>query len=346
MIKTAVLVGCGAMAKSWVEAITDVPYLSTKIKIVGLVDLSLDTAQALANQFHLSQAKIGTDLEEILQLIQPDLVLDVAIPAARYKIVSLALQQGCHVISEKPMANNLTEAHQLIKLASKQGKIHSIIQNRRYNSGIRRINELVTSGALGTLTSVHCDFFIGAHFGGFRDEMEHVLLHDMAIHTFDAARFIINKKPLNVYCQESNPVGSWYKHGAAANAIFEFEENCIFTYRGSWCAEGMNTSWESEWRVIGTKGTLTWDGLDTLQANIISGSEGFFRETQSLKITDVEDNRKTQGHISVLSDFIDAINNGTEPETINKDNINSLAMVFAAIESAESNLRINIKSEV
>ena len=157
---------------------------------------------------------------------------------------------------------------------------------------------------------------------------------------------IIDKKPLAVYCQESNPVGSWYKHGAAANAIFEFEENCIFTYRGSWCAEGMNTSWEAEWRIIGTKGTLIWDGLDNLQAKILAGNEGFFRETKTVTIAELADSRKTLGHTSVLSDFIDAIDNGTEPETVNKDNINSLAMVFAAIQSAESHLRINIESEV
>ena len=43
------------------------------------------------------------------------------------------------------------------------------------------------------------DFFLGVHFGGFRDKMQHVLLLDMAIHTFDAARFIIGQDAKDVY---------------------------------------------------------------------------------------------------------------------------------------------------
>ncbi len=46
----------------------------------------------------------------------------------------------------------------------------------------------IASGAIGALTSVHADFFLGPHFGGFRETMDHVLLLDMAIHSFDAMR--------------------------------------------------------------------------------------------------------------------------------------------------------------
>ena len=77
---------------------------------------------------------------------------------------------------------------------------------------------------------------------------------------------MIGKKPLAVYCHETNPKGSWYRHGASANAIFEFDDGAVFTYRGSWCAEGANTSWESRWRIVGSKGTILWDGADEFQA--------------------------------------------------------------------------------
>ncbi len=70
-----------------------------------------------------------------------------------------------------------------------------MIQNRRYIANVRRIRRFLDSGAIGTPTSIHCDFFIAPHFGGFREEMGHVLLLDMAIHTFDAARFMVNGEP-------------------------------------------------------------------------------------------------------------------------------------------------------
>ena len=67
----------------------------------------------------------------------------------------------------------------------------------------------------------------------------------MAIHTFDMARFISGADPVAVYCKEWNPSGSWYDHDASAIAIFEMTGGIVYTYRGSWCAEGLNTTWES-----------------------------------------------------------------------------------------------------
>lgn len=345
LTKTAVLVGCGAMAQGWLKAITETHFLLDKIKIVGLVDLSIKTAQNLATEFNLTDVAISSDLVGILKQINPDIVLDVVVPTARHQVASTALKFGCHVISEKPMANSMSEAKELIKLADEVSKVHAIIQNRRYIQGIRRIKEFVEAGSLGNLTAIHCDFFLGAHFGGFREKIDHILLLDMAIHTFDAARFILNKTPLAVYCHETNPDGSWYQHGAAANAIFEFSDNCTFTYRGSWCAEGINTSWESEWRIIGTKGTLIWDGFDNIQASLVTNDEGFIRSVDTVNVSDNVNSSMTQGHASVIGDFLKAIENGTKPETVASDNIKSLAMVFGAIESAETRQRVYIKSE-
>ena len=240
------------------------------------------------------------------------------------------------------MAASIEDGRSLIAQAEVAGKVHAIVQNRRFISGIRRIRRLVESGALGELTAIHCDFFIGAHFGGFREEMDNVLLLDMAIHTFDAARFVADKVPVAVYCHESNPRGSWYGHGAAANAIFEFSDDVIFTYRGSWCAEGANTSWESQWRIIGTKGTLLWDGADSFQTGVVAGTEGFFRPIEAIEVPQPANEAQTHGHASVIADFLTAIRTGAEPETVSNDNINSLAMVFAAIESARTRQRVTL----
>jgi predicted dehydrogenase len=171
-------------------------------------------------------------------------------------VVEAGLEAGCHVLSEKPLAASMEEAATLVELAKKSGKIHAVVQNRRFVAGIRRLRRALQDGVIGDLTAIHCDFFLGPHFGGFREEMRNVLLLDMAIHTFDAARFVANEKPLSVFCVEKNPAGSWYAHGASANAIFEFSNDVVFTYRGSWCAEGERTSWEARWRLIGSKGMI------------------------------------------------------------------------------------------
>ena len=342
MAFTAVLAGCGSMSRGWLSALAAHPLLEGRVRVAGLVDLDRTAAEMLAAEFGLSEVAIGTDLDAVLAEVRPDLLFDVVVPGARAEVVKAGLRHGCHVLSEKPMATSIEAAQDLIAQAAAAGRIHAVVQNRRFGAGVRRIRRLLESGVLGELTALHCDFFIGAHFGGFREEMEHVLLLDMAIHTLDAARFMAGRAPRAVYCLETNPKGSWYRHGAAANAIFEFENDIVFTYRGSWCAEGANTSWESAWRVVGTRGTVIWDGEEHFEARVVSGDTGFLRDLADVAVPAPADAGQTHGHASVIADFLAAIEAGRPPETAGNDNIKSLAMVFAAIESARTGRRIPI----
>lgn len=64
---------------------------------------------------------------------------------------------------------------------------------------------------------------------------------------------------------------------ASAVGIFEMTKEIVFTYRGSWCAEGLRTTWESEWRIVGTRGSVRWDGADSFQAEAVGEVGGFSR---------------------------------------------------------------------
>lgn len=329
------------MARGWLKVATS-PDHAGEVTIVGLVDIEPGAAEKLRDEFGLADVMTGTDLDAVLGSTRPDMLFDVVIPAARRDVVAAGLRHGCHVLSEKPMAASMDEARELLRLAQDAGKIHAIVQNRRYVAGVRRIRRFIESGAIGDLTGLHADFFIGAHFGGFRDEMENPLLLDMAIHTFDAARFMSGKEPLAVYCYANNPAGSWYRHGAAANAVFEFSDGVVFTYRGSWAAEGAPTSWESAWRITGSTGTLLWDGADHFEARAVTGNEGFHRPLVPIDVPELEDETVAQGHRSVISSFIAAVRGNHPPETASNDNIKSLGMVFGAIESAATRQRVEI----
>ncbi len=344
-MKRAVLVGCGVMGARWVSALCATP-LRERVDVAGLVDVDPALATSVRNANGLSRTAVASDLPRILADLRPDIVFDVAIPAARKQIVSTAFESGCDVLTEKPMAATLEDAKAILAAARKTGRLHAVTQNRRFKRSIRRIRQFIASDALGEISALHCDFFIGAHFGGFRDEMEHVLLLDMAIHTFDAARFISGKDAVAVYCQETNPKGSWYAHGAAANAIFELNGDTTFTYRGSWAAEGSNTSWEAAWRIVGSKGTLLWDGESAISANVVDGDEGFFRPLRTVPIPEWTDQRVANEHVSAIEDFLDALDNGSAPESVGTDNIKSLAMVFGAIESARKRQLVLVDQEM
>lgn len=345
MTLTAVLCGCGAMAKGWLRALQSASDLSHEVEIVGLVDLDLSVAEALAVEFKLNDVAVGQDLAAVIETTKADIVFDIVVPSARFAVVSTALGLGCHVLSEKPLATSMEEAKSLLSLAAETGRVHAVVQNRRFISGVRRLRRAVEDGLIGDVSGIHCDFFIGPHFGGFREAMDNVLLLDMAIHTFDAARFVSGKQPLSVYCVETNPPGSWYAHGASANAIFKLSGDVVFTYRGSWCAEGRRTSWESAWRLVGSKGMITWDGEESFEATVAGEEQGLLRGHHVLAVPAAPDENEIHGHRSVLTDFIEAIKSGRRPETASDDNIKSLSMVFGAIESARTGLPVSISVE-
>lgn len=337
-----VLVGCGAMSKHWLDAARRIDGLA----IAGLVDLDADRAQARAREYGLSNAVVSTSLDAVLDETKPDAVFDVVVPAARREVALSAFAHHCHLLTEKPLADSPDNARAIIKAARKARRVHAVVQNRRYVANVRRIRRFLDSGAIGAPTSIHADFFVAPHFGGFREEMRHVLLLDMAIHTFDAARYMVAGEPASVYCQEWEPASSWYRQGSSASAVFDLGGGKVFTYAGSWCADGFRTSWEGSWRIVAERGSVLWDGHDGLKAEVVaSGRDGIIDKTQPIEVPPLDPTDRVGGHLGIIEDFMHAIETGAEPETRGADNIKSLAMVFGAIESAESGRRVAIVKE-
>lgn len=334
-----ILAGCGGISRAWLDALKNLPH----VEIVGLVDINREAAQKRAQEYGLKTALLSNDLADVLKRTNPDVVFDCTIPEAHYTVTLTALSHGCHVLGEKPLADTMAHAREMVEAAQKAGKIFAVIQNRRYDANIRRVRQLIEAGRIGEITTLYSDFFIGAHFGGFRDRMRHVLLLDMAIHTFDAARFLSGADPLTAYCHEWNPAGSWYDFDASADAIFEMSGGIHYGYHGSWCAEGLNTSWNAAWRIIGTRGSILWDGEEIIRVQKVKKTGGFFSEWEEVEPPPWNSTEKTGGHAGQIRDFFECLEGNRLPETICTDNIKSLAMVFSAIESAETGRRVEIE---
>ncbi len=336
-----VLVGCGAASGGWIEPIRDMK----DVEIVGFVDLVEENARKRADEYGTIGTLVTTDATSAIDQLEPDAVFCCTTPESHYEVTMLALQKGCHVLEEKPLADSMEHAREMVATADKVGRVFAVIQNRRYDPEIRRTRQVIAEGTLGDLTTLNSDFYIGAHFGGFRDHMENVLLLDMAIHSFDQARLISGEDPVSVYCHEWNPADSWYDRDASAVAIFEMTGGVVYTYRGSWCSEGLNTTWECDWRAIGSRGSLRWDGAGDLRIEVVTGGEGFFRDKEMMDPPDLDPNARAGARGGLIREFIDCIYNGTVPETVASDNIKSLAMVFGAIESAETGRRVDITQQ-
>jgi predicted dehydrogenase len=335
----AVVLGCGGISNAWLGTST----VREDVEVVALVDLRREAAERQAEKFDLSDALICTDMEEALQKTRPDVLFNLTTPEAHCPTTLTALQHGCHVLTEKPLADSMDNARRMVEAARAAGRTLAVSQNRRHHPHVRALRSFIAGGGLGQLTMVQSNFFLAPRWTGFRLHMPHVLLLDMAVHTIDACRCIAQADAQTVYCREWNPPGSYYDRDAAAVALFEMTDGLVYTYEGSWCADGHRTSWEAEWRIVGTKGTALWDGANPPRAEVVAREVDGKPEMAKVDVP-VPDLAKT-GHDAVIGDFVDCLRNGRTPETVATDNIKSLAMVFGAIGSAESGQRVPVTCE-
>jgi predicted dehydrogenase len=334
----AVLVGCGGMSRAWIEAAQATPGLH----LAGLVDLRRESAQERATGFGLTDAVIGTDLDAVLAETKANLLLVCTVPEAHLPNILAGLRHGCHVLTEKPLAATLPEARRVLAASSRAKRVVAVTQNYRYQRAIRSLHKFLAAGKIGRITGLDADFYIGAHFGGFRDAMQHVLLLDMSIHAFDMARFLAGGVPKSVMAHEWNPANSWYAHGASTVATFEFGDGIVFNYRGSWCSQGFDTGWNGSWRILGERGAVRWDGTERIEAEIVTAKTGFIWPKKSVVVPLLPENRFPTSHTAVMRDFVQCLETGRTPETVVTDNIHSLAMVHGAIASAKAGRRMKL----
>jgi predicted dehydrogenase len=330
----ALLVGAGGMGRQWGKNLKS----CEDTDLVAWVDIRPGAAEKATAKLELTGVITGTDLREAIAAAKPDFVVDVTIPEAHHDVTLAALAAGLPVIGEKPMADTMERARAMVRASEQAKKLYMVSQSRRYNNNLVALRALIAD-RIGDLGILNSDFYIGAHFGGFRDEMKSPLLLDMAIHTFDAARYLSDADPVAVYCDEFNPSFSWYKGNAGATVIFEMSGGLRYTYRGSWCSEGAHTSWEGEWRAVGPNGTAVWNGTTAPAAHIVQERGEFHSKTETIEATVPTGH---EGIAASLRDFLRALDTGETPMGECHDNIKSLAMVFGALESADKRQRVAI----
>ncbi|MFB4282358.1 Gfo/Idh/MocA family protein [Nonomuraea sp. MTCD27] len=320
-----VQVGAGSMGLAWLRTLT----AAGDVEVVGVADLDVGRAEAAVRDAGCD-AKVGASLGDLLTATEPDAVVNVTIPAAHSEVSIEALFAGVPVLCEKPAAPTLAEALVQVAAAEAAGRLLMISQSRRYYAALaeyrRRIARLGPPGLLTT------GFFRAPRFGGFRDEMDQPLLVDMAIHAFDAARYLLGAEPVSVMCESWNPAWSWYRGDAAATASFLFDDGTRYVFTGSWCADGLETSWNGEWRAVGPGGSATWDG----ERRVTSAPGDAPGDAADVP---------PGGHEQIagaLREFVAALRTGARPSGAISRNLLSLAMVEAAVRSAGSGRRVEI----
>ncbi len=344
-----VLVGCGGMSPAWIRPALAAP----SIELVGLVDLNRAAAEKRAGEFGLPASSVFVSLSDAVRATGADAVFDVTVPAAHHEVTLDALGLGCHVLGEKPMSDTLEKAQRMLAKARDTGLLYAVTQTRRPTAGAMTAQRALESGTIGDVQEVHSDFFVGARFGGFRAAMDHPLIVDMAIHTFDNARQLSGADPVSVYAYSWNPRRSWYRGDASACCIFEMRlpdgSPVVYTFRGSWADEGFATAWNADWRIVGQRGTLRWDGGTSVRAQVVADetSDAFIRPLDDVDVPLIE--LPHEGHEHLIREFAACVEQGAgfqrgpQPTCPCDANIASVAMVFAAVESATTGQRVPVR---
>ncbi len=330
-------VGIGGMGRAWINAVKR----SSDVEYVALVEINPEIAAATAQEFGLDQSMIYASLPEAIAASKADGVIDVTPPQFHREISITALEAGLPVLSEKPLSSSLEDAKAIVETANQTGVLHMVAQNYRYSVAVQTLKHLLDSGEMGPVASVAIEFFRGPRFKGFRAEMAQPLIVDMAIHHFDMMRYLLGKNPVSVFGRSWNPAWSWYAGDAAAALSFEFEDGIVASYDGSWCSLGVETTWNANWRFECEQGVILL-GYDKVFIQQPGGVDGINTQHDPLQevVNPIHLRKTAQDYL--LDEFYRAVVQGGAVGTPCQDNINSLAMVFAAVESCETGQVVTI----
>jgi predicted dehydrogenase len=323
-------VGLGPHGRNWARQV--LPDIK-EVEAVAFVDTDPAALDLVRQEANVAAGKCFESFREAVAETGPEAVLVTTALPAHAPVIRTALEAGLHVLVEKPFAPDLQTARQLVELAAARNLVLMVSQNYRFFPAPRAIAALVREGALGRLHSVAIDF--RRYSPGTPDRRgrhhyeEQPLLVDMSIHHFDLLRLILGRKPERIYCEAWNPEWSNFSGPPVAVASIDFE-GVVVSYRGSWISAAPATPWAGEWRLEFEHGEIFWTNRadDATQDKVVVRARSGRPRSAYLR------GMRWTGPWGTLTEFADSVVSGREPETSGRDNLGTIALMDAAVESA------------
>ncbi len=336
-------VGLGAWGRDWATRI--VPQVP-QAKIVGCVDVSPAALREVVRLGLVAEACCFESLDEALGRVDAQAVLVTTDLPGHVPAVMAGLRSGKHVIVEKPFAPSLEQARAAVRLAASRGVTLMVSQNYRFFPAVRLAQQVVGSGRLGNLLHITLDFrrFSSPSPEGPRGHRgwAQPLLLDMSIHHFDLLRAVTGRDAVAVDCRTWNPVWAGFRDPPEGVATIELSGDVIVSYRGSWVCPARPTPWAGEWRMEFDDGELWWTSRRDLE-DTSDDTASIYDHTGRHSVLDLPAPGRVD-RAGALAAFVAAIAAGAEPEASGRDNVASLALTYAAIDSARRGRRIRIRT--
>jgi predicted dehydrogenase len=138
-----------------------IPAYQTKqdveVVALGVTQAGFERGKEIADRFGIPW--VFTDYDELVTSPEVDLVSIAVPPFLHYPLTSKALKAGKHILCEKPMALNVTEAREMLRLAQETKKICMIDFEFRFLPSRQEMKKLVEDGYLGKTYCIHASMF-------------------------------------------------------------------------------------------------------------------------------------------------------------------------------------------
>ncbi|MBQ7039422.1 MAG: Gfo/Idh/MocA family oxidoreductase [Clostridia bacterium] len=202
-MKKYVLVGCGHRGiHSY--AVPLVNEYEDCAELCGVYDINHKRAEVVS-EFAGKNIPVFDDFDEMLKTVKPDTVIVTPKDCAHDDYILKALYAGCDVISEKPLTTTFEKALRINKAQEETGKNVIVTFNLRFHPFFKRIKEIVKSGTIGKILSVHYEWMLDTSHGADyfrrwhreRENSGSLLVHK-STHHFDLVNWFLEEDPMEV----------------------------------------------------------------------------------------------------------------------------------------------------
>ncbi len=173
------------------------------------------------------EIKTTTNPDEVLTSKDVDAVVIATPVSSHFPLAKKALENGKHVLLEKPMAATVAEGEELIKLAEKKGLRLMVDHTFLYTGAVSKIKQLIDTGDLGNIRYFDSTRI---NLGLFQPDVN--VLWDLATHDISILNFLVKERPYSV-----NATGVSHTNNEIENIAYltvNYKSNFIAHFHCSW----------------------------------------------------------------------------------------------------------------
>jgi predicted dehydrogenase len=190
------IIGCGYWGPNLIRN-----FMSCHLtEVVAVCDPNLARLESIGTSYP-SLKRVGS-IDELLGL-RLDAVAIATPVSTHYPLAKRCLDEGLHVLVEKPLASSESEAIALNELAAQRRRVLMVDHTYLFSNAVRRIKEIVDSGDLGDLYYVDS---VRINLGLFQHDIN--VVWDLAPHDLSIVDYVLGRVPRSISacgCSHANP---------------------------------------------------------------------------------------------------------------------------------------------